>query len=168
MIVLESMWMKSIQNEKVALAFLLLHSGSVYSFVEFLNHRMIWVHKFQKRAACWFGNMKETHRDVCSARSLLCKLFCYKRVCSKEINEKNICSPCRKSSILTNCSHCMYNKHIMQHCYVCFIFVFVSLSDGLVVVGVHSAKFPNEKVSFCIVHQAYGRLIWLCFLSAFS
>lgn len=31
----------------------------------------------------------------------------------------------------------------------CFslIFAFVSPSDGLVVVGVHSAKFPNEKVS---------------------
>lgn len=27
-----------------------------------------------------------------------------------------------------------------------FSFVFLSPSDGLVVVGVHSAKFPNEKV----------------------
>lgn len=30
---------------------------------------------------------------------------------------------------------------------LCFFYVFVSPSDGLVVVGVHSAKFPNEKVS---------------------
>lgn len=27
-----------------------------------------------------------------------------------------------------------------------FSFVFISPSDGLIVVGVHSAKFPNEKV----------------------
>lgn len=35
------------------------------------------------------------------------------------------------------------------------IFVFVYLSDGLVVVGVHSAKFPNEKVSVFIARHYF-------------
>lgn len=39
-----------------------------------------------------------------------------------------------------------------------FTFLFSSLLDGLVVVGVHSAKFPNEKVSqnICSAVLRYG------------
>lgn len=54
----------------------------------------------------------------------------------------------------------------------CLIFVFIcliSLSDGLVVVGVHSAKFPNEKVSvFIVLHLfffSWPVCLWV--LSAF-
>lgn len=53
------------------------------------------------------------------------------------------------------------SKHLL-YCYV-WLFYFclfvsvclISLSDGLVVVGVHSAKFPNEKVRDFIVYYHF-------------
>lgn len=39
----------------------------------------------------------------------------------------------------------------MYSCFNLFFICLLSLSDGLVVVGVHSAKFPNEKVILYII-----------------
>lgn len=79
-IVLESMWMKSIQNENGSFGISVTPLWLRLQFCVRLNHRITWVHKFQKRVAYWMGNMKETNRDICSARSLLCKsFFLYKK-----------------------------------------------------------------------------------------